>query len=187
MTAVTSGSGLIEQAAASAQGLKWLPTPLSDKEGWTRLQNASPHFSPRTATVGVHMDADHPLECIGVPYPALVTYSADDDLAYNVVKAINDQVDVYSKAQSGTEGWASDAQVYDWVVPFNNAAIKYYKEVGTWTDDMQKHNDQLVARGKIIQDAWKKMAGVTGDDFSKKWLKVRADALEAAGMVAYHK
>ncbi len=31
------------------------------------------------------------------------------------------------------------------------------------------------------------MAGVTGDDFAKQWLKVRADALEAAGMPVYFK
>lgn len=189
MTAVTSGSGLLQQAAASPYGLKWLPTPLDDKEGWKRLQAASPHFSPRKATVGVGFDEAHPLDCVGVPYPALVTYTADPDLSYNVIKAINEQAPVYTKAQSGTEGWTAAAQVYGWVVPYNDAAIKYYNEVGTWDGDKQKHNDQLVARGKVLQDAWKKMAGAsaTGDDFAKQWMKVRADALEAAGMPAYFK
>lgn len=187
MTAVTSGSGLLQQAAASPQGLKWLPTPLSDKEGWTRLQDASPHFSPRTATVGVGFDESNPLECVGVPYPALITYTADPDLSYNVLKAINDQAPAFTKAQSGTEGWTAAAQVYTWVVPYNDAAIRYYKEAGTWDDAKQQHNDQLVARGKVLQEAWKKMEGVssTGEDFAKQWMQVRAEALEAAGFPAY--
>ena len=69
----------------------------------------------------------------------------------------------------------------------NDAAIKYFKEVGTWDDTKQAHNDDLVARGKVLQDAWKKMAGVTGDDFAKQWLKVRSDALTAANLPVYFK
>lgn len=189
MTAVTSGSGLLQQAAASPQGLTWLPTPLDDKEGWERLLAASPHFTPRRATVGVGFDETNPLDCIGVPYPALVTYSADPDLSYNVIKAINEQAPVYTKAQSGTEGWAAEAQVYGWVVPYNAAAIKFYKEAGTWDDEKQQHNDALVTRGEVLQEAWKKMADVdaTGEDFAKQWMQVRAEALTAAGLPPYFK
>jgi hypothetical protein len=84
-------------------------------------------------------------------------------------------------------GWTAPAQVYDWVVPYDDAAIRYYKEVGTWDDAKQAHNDQLVARGKVLQEAWKKMEGstATGEDFSKEWMKVRAETLEAAGFPAY--
>jgi hypothetical protein len=104
-----------------------------------------------------------------------------------VTKAIDLQAPVYSKAQSGTAGWAAKSQAYEWVVPYNEGAIKYFKEVGTWDDVKQKRNDSLVARGKVLQAAWKKMAGVTGDDFAKQWMKARADALEAAGMPPYFK
>jgi TRAP transporter TAXI family solute receptor len=187
MTAVTSGSGLIQQAAASPQGLAWLPTPLEDQEGWQRLLEASPHFTQREATVGVGFDESNPLECVGVPYPALVTYSADPDLSYNVVKAINEQAPAYTKAQSGTAGWTAEAQVYGWVVPYADAAISFYKEAGTWDDAKQKHNDNLVARGEILQEAWKKMAEAetTGEDFKKEWMQVRAEALKAAGQPVY--
>jgi TRAP transporter TAXI family solute receptor len=187
MPAVTSGSGLLQEAAASPQGLTWVDLPFTDTEGWKRLQAVNPHFSPRLATVGVHIDEDHPLHCAGVPYPTLITYTADPELSYNVTKAIDEQAPVYSKTQSGTAGWAADSQAFDWVVPYDEAAIKYYKEVGVWDDEKQKHNDQLVARGKVLQDAWKKMSGVTatGDDFAKQWMKARSDALTAAGMPVY--
>lgn len=185
MTAVTSGSGLLEQAAASPQGLKWIEMPFADTEGWKRLQAVNPHFSQRNATVGVNIEKGHSLECAGVPYPVLITYAADTDLIYNVAKAIDLQAPVYSKAQSGTSGWAAGSQVYDWTIPYNEGAIRYYKEAGTWDDAKQKRNDELVARGKVLQDAWTKMDGVTGDDFATKWMKARADALEAAGFPAY--
>jgi len=187
MTAVTSGSGLLEQAASSGQGLKWMPMPFADTEGWKRLQAVNPHFSKRSATVGVRITPQNPLECAGVPYPVLITYSAPADLVYNVMKAIDLQAPVYSKAQSGTSGWAANSQMYDWVVPYNAGAIKYFKEVGTWDAEKQKRNDGLIARGKVLQDAWKKMANVKGEDFEKKWMKVRVEALEAAGYEPYFK
>lgn len=187
MTAVTSGSGLLEQAAASPQGLGWIEMPFSETEGWKRLRDVNPHFSQRKATVGVGISEAKPVQCVGVPYPVLITYSVDQDVVYNVTKAIDLQAPVYSKAQSGTAGWAAKSQAYEWVIPYNEGAIKYYKEVGTWDDAKQKRNDDLLARGKVLQTAWKKMDGVSGDDFSKKWMKVRAEALEAAGMPAYFK
>jgi TRAP transporter TAXI family solute receptor len=187
MTAVTSGSGLIEQAAASPQGLNWIEMPFSDTEGWVRLQGVNPHFTQRSATVGVGIDPAAPLEVAGVPYPVLITYTAEPDLVYNVMKAIDEQAPVYSQAQSGTDGWAASSQVYDWVVPFNDGAVSYFKEVGTWDDTMQAHNDQLVERSRVLQDVWTQMDGVSGDDFESKWLAVRAEALEAAGLPAYFK
>jgi len=187
MTAVTSGSGLLEQAASSPQGLKWLPMPFSDTEGWNRLQGVNPHFSQRKAIVGVHISKDKPLECAGVPYPVLITYTATPDLVYNVTKAIDEQAPNYSKAQSGTSGWAAKSQAYEWVIPYNEGAIRYYKEVGTWDAEKQKLNDHLVARGKVLQAAWKKVAGVKGDDFGKQWMKARAEALQAAGFDPYFK
>lgn len=187
MTAVTSGSGLLEQAASSPHGLAWIDMPFSNTEGWKRLTDVSPHFTQRTATVGVGISEQKPVRCVGVPYPVLITYTAEPDVVYNVTKAIDLQAPVYSKAQSGTAGWAAKSQAYEWVVPYNEGAIKYFKEVGTWDDAKQKRNDGLVARGKVLQTAWKKMSGVTGDDFAKKWMKVRAEALEAASMPAYFK
>lgn len=187
MTAVTSGSGLLEQAASSPHGLGWIDMPFSNVDGWKRLTDVSPHFTRRIATVGVGISEQKPVHCVGVPYPVLITYTAEPDVVYNVTKAIDLQAPVYSKAQSGTAGWAANSQAYEWVVPYNEGAIKYYKEVGTWDDAKQKRNDGLFARGKVLQAAWKKMDGVTGDDFGKKWIKVRAEALEAAGMPAYFK
>jgi TRAP transporter TAXI family solute receptor len=187
MTAVTSGSGLIEQAAASPQGLKWIEMPFSDTEGWARLQGVNPHFSQRNAIEGVGIDEANPLECAGVPYPVLITYMAEPDLVYNVTKAIDLQAPVYSIAQAGTSGWAANSQVYDWVIPYNEGAVRYYEEVGTWSAELQAHNDELVARGEVLQEAWAQMADVTatGDEFAAEWMEARATALEAAGMPVY--
>lgn len=182
MTGVTT-SGVVEQAAAGPRGLKWLAFPHADQAGWDRMRAVNPHFSKRVATLGAGFTG--PLECAGVPYPDLVTYSAEGELVYNLTKALDAQVAVYAKADAGTAGWAADKQMFDWVVPYHEDAIRYYKEAGVWSDALQAHNDDLVKRGEVLADAWKQMDGKSGDTFEADWMKVRADALRAANMPTY--
>lgn len=182
MTGVTT-SGVVEQAAASSRGLKWLAFPHDDQEGWDRLRGVNPHFSKRVATVGAAFTG--PLECAGVPYPDLITYHAEEDLVYNLTKALDAQVGVYSKADAGTTGYAADKQMFDWVVPYHDGAIRYYKEAGVWSDDLQAHTASLIERAGVLAEAWKKMEGKSGEGFAEEWMKVRAEALEAAGMPVY--
>ena len=88
-------------------------------------------------------------------------------------------------ASPGAEGWALDRQVMDWVIPFHEGAIRYYKEVGKWTPAEQKHQEGLLARDGVLQAAWKHYAdGASSDDkaFEKGWMKARADGLQKAGM-----
>ncbi len=182
MTGVTT-SGVVEQAAASARGLKWLSFPHEDQDGWDRLREVNPHFSKRVGTLGAGFTG--PVECAGVPYPDLITYNADEDLVYNLTKALDAQVDVYSQADAGTVGYAADKQMFDWVVPYDAGAIRYYKEAGVWSDALQTHNDALIERAGVLAEAWKQMDGKSGDGFAEEWMDVRAAALEAAGLPVY--
>lgn len=187
MTTISTG-GLIEKAVASSRGVKYVPFPHDDEEAWARMKAKSPHFAKRVATLAAG-GLDEPLECIGVPYPNLVTYSADADdaLVYNFTKALDDLAPVYSKIDAGTAGYAAEKQMFGWNVPYHPAAIKYYKEAGAWSDELEAHTATLNKRAEVLAAAWKKMEGKSGDGFAAEWMKVRADALEAAGLPAYFK
>jgi len=70
-------------------------------------------------------------------------------------------------------------------VPYHAGAIKYFKELGVWTDAMQAHNDGLVNRQDVLQDAWAtftKDAPADEDAFVEAWGKARVAALKGAGM-----
>jgi hypothetical protein len=92
---------------------------------------------------------------------------------------------LYKDSAPGASGWALEKQKFDWVVPYHAGAIRYLKEVKAWTDEAQKHNDKLLERQKVLKAAWEQMGKEkTADEqaFSKRWLEVRAAALEKAGM-----
>ncbi len=88
-------------------------------------------------------------------------------------------------AMPALKGWALERQAFKWAVPYHESAVKYWKEIGAWSADMDAHNNQLIERQDVLQAAWATMKGKNiADDaaFKKEWLSVRAAALEKAGL-----
>jgi hypothetical protein len=93
--------------------------------------------------------------------------------------------DDYKDAAPGNNGWAADRQNFAWVIPFHDGAIRFWKERGLWKPEHQAHNDKLIARQKVLADAWKAVqSGTHADDkaFEQAWMKARAEALAKAGL-----
>lgn len=185
ITTLTTGA-LAEQAAASPAGLKWLPLPKSNNEGWERLQQIKPQFSPRIGTLGPNLGKDDTLECAGFPFPVLLTYpDRDADLAYNLTKAVEEQFDVYVKIEPAMAGWSADRQNFQWVVPYHEGAIRYWKEKGLWSEAAQAHNDALIKRQELLQKAWESVADVPEGEKTERWLEARRAALQQANLPVY--
>lgn len=177
-----------QQLAASPRGIVWPELDPADKDGWARLQEVAPYFQPHKVTSAAgDYGKDKPWVGASYPYPILVANaSADDELAQSLIRVFNEDYDKYKDAAPGNAGYHLDNQNMKWVIPFHDAVVDYYKEIGHWTDDMQAHQDMLVERQRILKDTWD---GYVANDppsdedaFAKGWMSARAQALEAAGM-----
>jgi len=181
-----TNSGSTNAVATSPRGLIWPPLPHADTEGWNRLIAAAPYMSRHTISSGTSVSKDQPIEGMAYPYPILtVRTDAAEDTIYNMTKALVESFDLYKDGAPGAAGWALDRQVYEWAVPYHDGAIRYLKEIGQWSDKAQAHNDSLVARQKVLQDAWAAFTANAPSDeaaFEKGWSEARVAALEAAGM-----
>ncbi len=179
-------SGQAYKIAASPRGLQYPTVPHADKAGWARLNKIAPFFIPFKGTEGAELSKDKPAEAATYPYPVLMSYaSAETDVVYNMTRAMIELFDEYKAGAPGNNGWALDRQRFDWVIPVHDGAIKYFKEIGKWNANLQKHNDGLVKRQKVLADAWAattKSAPPDAAAFAKTWMKNRADALTKAGM-----
>lgn len=178
-------SGPTKKLQASPRGIFWPDWPHADKAGWARVAKVAPYFVPHTATLGTGLSKDTPQEAGAYPYPILITRDDQDAaLVYSMTKAIHSEYDTYKDALPAMPGWSLANQTFKWAVPYHEAAIKYWKEVGAWTADMEAHNNALIERQNVLADAWKKMSSMTVSDenFKDEWMKVRATALEAKGM-----
>lgn len=183
----TTVTPLAEQLAASPKGIHWLPLKHDDSEAWDRLTSSAPYFVKHTATVGADISADKPWEGAAYPYPVLIggTDRSDDEV-YALVKALDEGFDDYKNNAPGASGWALEQQNLTWVIPYHDGAVRYFKEVGVWTDEAEAHNQKLVQRQDIILSAWDAfMAGETPSEdeaFKAAWLAKRAEALRGAGL-----
>ncbi|MCB1548013.1 MAG: TAXI family TRAP transporter solute-binding subunit [Hyphomicrobiaceae bacterium] len=178
-------SGKAYQLQASPRGIVWPPLPHGDKEGWARVRMHGPHFIPNKATLGAGISKEKPHEGGSYPYPVLITYASQDEkMVYAMTKAMIQLFPKYKGTVPGIDGWAIERQNFDWVVPFHPGAIRYLKEVGKWSAAAQKHNDRLLARQKVLKEAWAEVnkKGIADPKAHyKAWLEVRAARLKAAG------
>jgi TRAP transporter TAXI family solute receptor len=182
----SSISGKAYQLAKSPRGIVYPVISHADKAGWERMNKTAPFFFPFMGAEGADLDKDHRVESASYPYPILMTYDRQDaDSVYAMTRAMVETFPDYKDAAPGNVGWAVERQNFAWVIPFHDGAIRYWKEKGLWKPEHQAHNDKLVARQKVLADAWKAvLASAPADDkaFEQAWMKARADALTRAGL-----
>src|SRR5690606_4583628 len=131
----------------SPRGLTYLHMPASDSEGWKRVEAIAPFMIPVAATDGAGLAKEKPDETTSYPYPILHTMAdrkAED--VYAMMRAMDEAYPQYKDNAPGNYGWALDRQNLEWVIPYHEGAIKYFKDKGVWKDAHQKHNDALVKR-----------------------------------------
>lgn len=182
----SSISGKAYALEKSPRGIQYPVMDPNNTEGWKRLQAIAPFFYPANGTEGAGISKEKPAVSASYPYPVLMTYANQDAaLVKAVVTAMVDTYPDYKDAAPGNLGWGMDRQKLDWVIPYHDGAIEYFKSKGMWTDAHQKNNDMLIKRQQILADAWKEVKGrshANDEAFAKDWMKTRADALTKAGM-----
>ena len=66
-------------------------------------------------------------------------------------------------------------------VGIQTSAIRYYEEIGTWSDEAQAHNDKLVARQEALAKAWEELKAEDPENWEEAWDAKRREALAAGG------
>lgn len=181
----TTVSGPTRRLEASPRGIRWLPAPHDDEACWQRLLAVGPYFNKYSATRGAGISDDNPQQAGTYPYPILIALeSQDENTVYWMTRVINENFDDFKDADPGAIGWAQESQIFNWVVPYHEGAVRYWREVGAWTEAYEAHNQALIRRQEVLADAWAEVEGESIDDreaFMTRWLQVRAERLEAAG------
>ena len=177
-------SSLFRELEASPRGIRWLDLPASNTEGWARLLGVASFFEPIEVTSGPGLSDDTPAELIGYRYPLITVYAdASADEIYNFVKATHEQFEEFQGAHPRMFAWAPDiAGVPPADAPFHEGAIRYFREIGVWTDEHDAWNAARMARMEAVQAAWEEAneaafdAGISDSDWPAFWNEHRATA-----------
>lgn len=170
-----------------------MPRPEEDPEAWERLKKVAPYFEFHIATVGAPpVSPENPHIGASYGYPIITTYAwQDPELVYRVTKMLYELFPQYKDAYPGNEGFALERQVFRWVIPYHEGAVRYFKEKGIWTEEMEGHNRRLIERQKVLLRAWERAQeeafrqNIRARDFPAFWMKIRAEELKKAGFDPY--
>ncbi len=174
-----------KRLAASPRGIFWPPLPHDDAAGWARTMALAPVYQKHVGTSGADLSKANPHIGAVYAYPILVGNADQNaDTVYALAKAITEQYDAFKGAAPGAAGWSLDNQNLTWALPYHEGAIRFYKEKGLWGAKEQAHNDNLIKRQNVIAAAWAKAKALDldGDAFKAKWMAMRVEALQKAGM-----
>lgn len=181
-TFASNNSGLAYEAAAGPRGLMWPPIDPNNKEGLERMRKIAPFFDPITATIGAAIDGGPGTPTASYAYPVLIAMDTqDENLTYNMTKAMIELFPQYDGKAPGIGGWALDKQNFEWVVPYHAGAVRYFKEIGAWTDAAEAHNNKLIAKQDALAAAWEALKAENPDDWTAAWTARRRETLEAGG------
>ncbi|UCB48568.1 MAG: TAXI family TRAP transporter solute-binding subunit [Deltaproteobacteria bacterium] len=153
---------------ARPEGIKWLPYPHADKEGWKRLRKIAPWGAPATVTVGAGITKEKSLEAYDHFYGFAVYERTSPDLVYLLTKTIAENIESLQKV---TKAWAVytidkalDTKLYPHA--YHRGSVKYFKEKGLWSDEHEKRNQSIIEQQKELIASWEP---TVDQAISEKW------------------
>ena len=170
----------------ATRGILWMATPPEDKEGWARMRKVVPFVSPIHETVGAGLSDDNPVWMLGYRYPMITCRTETSaDETYALTKAVVETFDLYKDVNKVAKRWdvklagtpPMDAAMHD-------GAIRYFKEIGIWSDEHQAWQDGMLKRHAALKKAWDQLLAKTPNASSldipamqKLWYPVRTATL----------
>ena len=179
---------LMERIAASPRGISWLEMPNRSEEdtaSWARAKNVIPYYLPQLETRGAGVSEQDPWNGGGYALPILVTNAdRNADEVYALTRFVDEHYESFKTLAPGAEGWELSRQVFDWVMPYHEGAVRYFREKGVWNSAYEAHNQRLLERQRVLETAWEQQLAVInerGQAFQSSWMKRRGEALTEAG------
>ena len=172
---------------ASPRGLTFAQFSHTDLEAVQRVRARLPWYVPHVAFEGPTIPKEG-IEVFTSAYPFLVGLETSDEaMVYSMVKIMHTHFEEYKNNAPGASGWTLDRQKFEQAfVPFHEGAIRYYREIGAWTDDAEENNKKNLYRQSILKEAWDQFLPSAPEgyrEFEGAWTTVREQALAKVNLI----
>lgn len=127
---------------ASTKPTRFIPL---DPEGVQRISKKNPFFSGQPLPAGTYKGQDQDTLCLGVLTSTVTRADIADSLVYAVVKTLWEHVDEFHKLHKAAREWAVGDVLELRVAPWHPGAIRYYREIGLWTSELDEIQVRLLS------------------------------------------
>ena len=151
---------IMYEVEAHPGGLKWIPFPHNDAEGWKRLRQVIPWGVPGKVGIGPGLSKENPLEGY-VHACGFVAYkNTSPDLVYLLTKTIGDNLQRLHEMAGAWKVYTMDIALATKGYPhaYHQGAVRYFKERGLWTAENEEWNQAQLEKQNRLEDSWKSVA-----------------------------
>jgi hypothetical protein len=142
------GSGQVKEVSGRVGGLRWLPLCVSPDDAAAKLIRERVAGS-RIILIkaGLNPEVKNDALIMGTPIYLVTHKNLSDDAVYEITKVAWQNQKELEAIHPIFKQWTHQNVVSpDVVIPYHPGAIRFYKEVGAWSDAMDKVQKQLLAR-----------------------------------------
>lgn len=144
-------SSVLSEMEGAPGGIRWLPMPASNTEGWSRLLATRSMLVPAEISMGVKTARG--LESATSNFVYAVPTDADTDFVYNMAKWMHSSHDAYK----GTHPLATRMSLEEFrnyldntPIPVHEGTVRYLREIDAWTDEDDAWNNAAIE----LEAAW---------------------------------
>ncbi len=117
---------------------------LSDEE-IAAIQKVQPWLKRNVMPATTYKGMDKDFVAIGATQGVFTQFKFDQDLSYSMVKTLFDNQEKFNSYHQSCKDWNINTALGEFIYPFAPGAIKYYKEKGIWTSEMDSKQKVLLA------------------------------------------
>jgi TRAP transporter TAXI family solute receptor len=142
---------------SSPYGVRFLEMPSSNTEAWSRIRQWVP-YKPIVATRGPKWVQENKPQLYGAPYGIWAYSFADENVIYEIVKNLHKGYNMLKGMHPDLPDWTIEnavAVAQNWQ-PFHPGAIRYFKEAGVWTQELEKYQKERLQAELDMSNAFKK-------------------------------
>ena len=118
---------------------------LSDAEVAEMKKHLAPYLFTRVLPAGHFEGQEKDATVFGLNTYLVAGPNVSEDQAYEITKTLFENHEEFAAFHSSAKEWTVENTLTDPTIPFNAGAIRYFKEKGAWTPEMEARQAELLA------------------------------------------
>ncbi|TDA69725.1 MAG: TAXI family TRAP transporter solute-binding subunit [Clostridia bacterium] len=129
-----------------AMTLPIVEVEISGEDRIARIKELAPWVQEGVLPGGIYKGIDNDVPSLWIYAAVGSNKNVPEDVVYTFTKTVWDNIDELKRVHAVFKDFSIKKTLAQRVAPFHQGAIKYYREAGQWTDEMEQFNRDMLQR-----------------------------------------